>query len=250
MKTKHEIIANLLKAKKFFEENGRTTSTLYNEYTGCACLLGGVGIAAGSDPLEMHYGIFYEETPGYAEAGIAFEEAQALADNLPDSYFAEREYRTRDNADYTDVYYFNDHVAGYGPEGDQKVYDLIDRTAEALRSELVPENLRKAADVLDEHGWTTGTLYNPYSDCFCALGAIGQAVVGDGFMSSPDYEFFEPQGDARPEAEAFADYLRTTGYTVGTDTIGTVYHWNDGTHKEAVQFTLRRAADALEAEAR
>ncbi len=150
MKTKQEIIANLLKAKKFFQENGRTTSTLYNEYTGCACLLGGVGIAAGSDPLEMHYGIFYEETPGYAEAGIAFEEAQALADNLPDSYFAEREYRTRDNADYTDVYYFNDHVVGYGPVGDQLVYDLIDRTVAALQAEIDAEEAAKAKATHEE----------------------------------------------------------------------------------------------------
>lgn len=130
MKTNEQIIENLTKAKEYLQENGRTVGTLYDPSTKCACLLGGVGIAVlGDDFKEVdedgdslaNYDPFYRGGPAYEEVVALAKVANAIRgkiDDLPD----------------LDVWRFNDNHAGRGEDGDKKVFDLIDRTIESLRS--------------------------------------------------------------------------------------------------------------------
>ncbi|QGJ94832.1 hypothetical protein SEA_BLINN1_72 [Mycobacterium phage Blinn1] len=130
-KTNEEIIKNLLAAKEYLQTHGRITGELYDPETGCACLLGGVGIAVLSDDFKTggRYGRIAEGYKYFDPGQEAYDEVKALAASvhevLPTNYEEEPDMA---------VWRFNDVFAGEGPSGDKKVFDLIDRTVARLSS--------------------------------------------------------------------------------------------------------------------
>ncbi len=135
MKTNAEVAANLRRAKEILQTSGRGVGALYNSETGCYCLLGAVGVAVGGykfqrllDELEDAYGEF-------CFSGAAVPEVRALAETLGVDYRSWlRERGGTFIGDYTDVYEFNDRFAGHHSDGDEKVFNLIDRAVASLEA--------------------------------------------------------------------------------------------------------------------
>lgn len=102
------------------------------------------------------------------------------------------------------------------------------------------EVLNKAADLIEERGWTQGPLGWDATGPLCALGGIGAALdcrtIGDTYCM---WELAET-----PEVAAVADYL---GVAVGPEG-GGVYNWNDAPGRTAAEVVeVLRAAAIVEA---
>lgn len=106
---------------------------------------------------------------------------------------------------------------------------------------------RKAYDLIDNNGWTTGT---PKSreGCYCVGGAISEAVSGDPF--DMEYEAARPEVDAA--LHQFADHLglaRSTtvsGEDYAYSGYGRVYVWNDGVASDEDALKALEELDELE----
>jgi hypothetical protein len=133
MKANAEIAANLRRSKEILQESGRTTGTLFYPRTGCFCLLGAVGAAVLGEELKEDVVFKLNPYRHFEFDGAAHNEAKALAANLPPEFLAKRD-TTAELATYNEVYWFNDREVQHGDEGDQIIYDLIDRTVASLEA--------------------------------------------------------------------------------------------------------------------
>ncbi|OBJ40266.1 hypothetical protein A5630_25280 [Mycolicibacterium mucogenicum] len=137
MKTIAEIIENLKRTKEVLKERGRTTGKLVDPETGCACLLGGIGIAVVGDAfLESAdaEGWIDDYSPFYPN-GAARAEVLALLDVMTDDELRHLGYSRYDTNDCT-VFRYNDNYAAGGELGDEKVFGLIDRAVADLEGRV------------------------------------------------------------------------------------------------------------------
>lgn len=102
---------DLIKVKEVLLKRGRTTGGLVDTHTGCACLLGAVGLAVYGDGWYPEYSSLYGDTP----AGPV---VSALAEVLPN----------QDEEDLLDrIWKFNDRIV----YDDYPVFSAINQAIEA-----------------------------------------------------------------------------------------------------------------------
>lgn len=95
----------------------------------------------------------------------------------------------------------------------------------------IRDDLLGAADVLEKHGHVKQKLYDSKTGRFCALGAIGQAAVGDATVSSAS-----PRVVAAANAMAeILDLPPITGYPIDSPYCGvnSVVRWNNAPERTA-----------------
>lgn len=170
--TSIKTLITLKKTKAILQERGRTTGTLVDEETGCACLLGGIGLAVEGE-IFADYRKYEGSRYDLFLSGEALEAVKAVFEALPEE--ATEGYV---RPDYDAVYHFNDVVAlrdATKAEADAKVIAVLDAAIKPLEdqlrafveSEISELNLKSAETVLVSLGIAMAegrALYGDYDD--------------------------------------------------------------------------------------